>query len=95
MKLKRRGILVHPEDLTLSWIRRMDQAKLNTLGLHPVGGVKAHESLQRAIDMHSLPDMRRMFTEAASRGINVNTKPTRWHGCCQGICMPAIRTGSA
>ena len=71
MKLKRRGILVHPEDLTLSWIRRMDQAKLNTLGLHPVGGVKAHESLQRAIDMHSLPDMRRMFTEAASRGINV------------------------
>lgn len=71
MKLIRRGILVHPEELTLGWIERMADAHLNTLGLHPAGGVKAHESLQRAIDMHSLPDSRRLRAEAAARGINV------------------------
>ena len=36
MKLNRRGIIVHPEDLTLDWIERMADAGLNTLGLHPV-----------------------------------------------------------
>lgn len=71
MKLSRRGIIVHPEDLTLGWIDRMAGARLNTLGLHPVGGVKAHESLQRAIDMHALPESRRLRAEAAARGINV------------------------
>ena len=58
MKLERRGIIVHPEDLTRSWIDRMHRANLNTLGLHPVGGKLAHESLQRAIDSHDLPESR-------------------------------------
>ena len=69
--LKRRGILVHPEDLTFDWIERTARAGINTLGLHPVGGRMAHESLQRAIDMHMTPDMRRMQGMAADRGINV------------------------
>ena len=37
-----KGILVHPEELTLSWLDRMKDAGLNLLGLHPVGGRKAH-----------------------------------------------------
>ena len=71
MKLARRGILVHPEELTADWIARMARAGLNTLGLHPVGGRRAHESLQRAIDLHMTPDMRRLMGLAADRGINV------------------------
>ena len=69
--IKRRGILVHPEDLTRDWISRMADARLNTLGLHPVGGRMAHESLQRAIDCHMLPGSRRLRAMAADRGINV------------------------
>ena len=34
----------------------MAASGLNTLGLHPVGGKLAHESLQRAIDRHILPE---------------------------------------
>lgn len=71
MGILRRGILVHPEDLTFDWIGRMARARLNTLGLHPVGGRLAHESLQRAIDLHMTPLMRRMIGEAAEKGINV------------------------
>ena len=71
MKLIRRGILVHPEDLTSDWIERTARAGLNTLGLHPVGGQMAHESLQRAIDLHTTPHMRRLLAMAADRGINV------------------------
>lgn len=71
MKLNRRGIIVHPEDLTLDWIERMADAGLNTLGLHPVGGVKAHESLQRAIDWHATEESRALREAAAQRGIFV------------------------
>lgn len=66
-----RGILVHPEELTLPWLDRMADSGLNTLGLHPVGGKLAHESLQRAIDCHTLPESRRLRREAALRGIHV------------------------
>ena len=66
-----RGILVHPEELTLPWLDQMAAAGLNTLGLHPVGGKLAHESLQRAIDSHILPESRQLRREAALRGIRV------------------------
>ncbi len=69
--LNRRGIIVHPEDLTRKWISRMADAGLNTLGLHPVGGKLAHESLQRAIDAHGLPESRALREEAARLGIHV------------------------
>ena len=71
MALIRRGILVHPEDLTRDWITRTARAGINTLGLHPEGGRLAHESLQRAIDMHTAPFMRDMRAYAADCGINV------------------------
>lgn len=67
-----RGILVHPEELTLEWLDWMADAGLNTLGLHPVGGRRAHESLERAIREHALPARQRLFQEANARGIAVN-----------------------
>lgn len=67
----RRGILVHPEELTLSWLDEMQHAGLDTLGLHPVGGVLAHESLQRAIDRHTVPESIQLRQEAQKRGITV------------------------
>jgi len=66
-----RGILVHPEDLTPQWIDWMRGSRLNALGLHPVGGKNAHESLQRAIDWHDLPSSRRLIATANAQGIAV------------------------
>ena len=71
MELNRRGIIVHPEDLTLDWIERMADAGLNTLGLHPVGGQRAHESLQRAIDAHNSQESKRLREAAEKLGIHV------------------------
>jgi len=71
VRIHERGILVHPEELTLDWLHRMAAAKLNTLGLHPVGGPKAHESLQAAIEAHATPQSRALRQAAASLGIAV------------------------
>ncbi|MGI6653557.1 MAG: DUF4838 domain-containing protein [Christensenellales bacterium] len=71
MTRNRRGIIVHPEELRLDWLDRMAEARLNTLGLHPVGGRDAHLTLQKAIDMHTLPESIKLRAAAASRGISV------------------------
>ena len=71
MKFESRGILVHPEDLTMDWLNKMSAAGLNSLGLHPVGGNKSHNSMLRAIDWHTLPETRALFAEAARLGISV------------------------
>lgn len=71
MKFSTRGILVHPEDLTLDWLDWMSAANLNALGLHPVGGNESHNSMLHAIDWHTLPETRALFAEAARRGISV------------------------
>ena len=71
MELIRRGILVHPEDLTRDWITRTARAGINTLGLHPAGGRLAHETLQQAIDMHITPRMLDLRAYAADMGVNM------------------------
>ncbi len=71
MPFHRRGIIVHPEELTLDWLDWMREAKLNTLGLHPVGGVQAHKTLQQAINEHYLSAGTALRAEANARGIEV------------------------
>ena len=69
--LKYRGIIVHPEDLNADWVERMAEAGLNNLGLHPVGGRRAHESLERAIMAHNASESRALRRLAGEKGINV------------------------
>lgn len=66
-----RGIIVHPEDLTVSWLDRMEKAHLNTLGLHPVGGRRAPLTLQAAIEAFDTPESKNLREEAKKRGITV------------------------
>lgn len=69
--LRYKGIIVHPEDLTPNWIERMAAAGLNDLGLHPVGGKLAHESLERAIAAHDSPESRSLRDMARANGLRV------------------------
>ena len=45
------GLWIHPEELSDNWVRMALDAGLDMLGLHPVGGNEARDSLQRMIDM--------------------------------------------
>ena len=67
----RRGILIHPEEFEESWLDRVSDAGLNTLGLHPVGGRNAHVSLEEAVAAHPLPRFRLLRQRAAERGIQM------------------------
>ncbi|MBR6727764.1 MAG: DUF4838 domain-containing protein, partial [Clostridia bacterium] len=41
-----RGLLVHPDELGDVWLSRLRDSDIKVVGLHPVGGKKAHESLE-------------------------------------------------
>lgn len=68
---ERRGILIHPEELDATWPERLQGAGLNVLGLHPVGGQAAHESLERALYHRLLPETRQLFRQLNRMGIEV------------------------
>ena len=39
-------LLIHPDELTQEWIERARALKITRLSLHPVGGMKADQSLE-------------------------------------------------
>lgn len=48
--LNARGILVHPHEFDRVWVDSARALGLNRLGLHPVGGENAAQSLQDLLD---------------------------------------------
>ena len=48
-----RGIVIHAEDCREPWASRLeaDTCHLNVVGIHPAGGLTAHESLEQALQM--------------------------------------------
>ena len=54
--MERRGIIIHPEDISPLWPQRLQEAGLNVLGLHPVGGSSAPASLRCALMERNRPD---------------------------------------
>ncbi len=48
-----RGIVIHAEDCGEPWASRLeaDTCHLNVVGIHPAGGLTAHESLEQALQM--------------------------------------------
>ncbi len=67
----RRGIVVHPDEMRVALIDRMAASGLNTLGLHPVGGENAAQSLAQAIAWRKLPETEALFQYAYAKGICV------------------------
>ncbi len=48
---ERRGLIIHPHELTETWIQRLPDLGINVLGLHPVGGADADQTLGALVDM--------------------------------------------
>lgn len=68
---ERRGIIIHPEELEWSWTERLQQARLNVLGLHPPGGVNAHITLEQALHHRLLPETQAIFSRLSHMGVEI------------------------
>jgi hypothetical protein len=67
--LSKRGVVIHPFELTETWLDRAEALSLNVLGLHPVGGPKAEDSLRAMLD--DMPRLRPLMDKARSKGMAV------------------------
>lgn len=68
---KRRGVVIHPHELSDAWIEALQRLKLNVLGLHPVGGPGAASSLADMLALHQDPAFRDLLNRVRDAGIAV------------------------
>ena len=65
------SLLIHPEELDTVWLDQLEALGVKTLGLHPVGGKRANETLAAMLNRFETPEYRRLLDEAERRGIEV------------------------
>jgi len=91
--VERRGILVHPEELDEIWLDDIHKANINVLGLHPVGGTHADQTLREAIERHNTPAFQALLEKA--RELSPSPSPRELDallatGECASVALGAI-----
>lgn len=69
--MKKGSMLIHPDELSEAWIRRLSEAGIATLGLHPVGGRHAVDSLKELLGRLKTAEYRALLDTARRRGLAV------------------------
>nr|HML47932.1 DUF4838 domain-containing protein [Clostridia bacterium] len=69
--VKRWGAVIHPQELNERWLARVGEAGITVLGLHPVGGVRAADSLAEMIEEEFLPERQRLYQTARGMGVAI------------------------
>lgn len=70
--MKSKGIIIHDTDISDYWKRLFLDSGLDTLGLHPAGGVDAHLSLDAFLLSLAENRVHAFINDLLSRGISVN-----------------------
>lgn len=65
------SVLIHPDELDNTWIDRCAALGIPRLGLHPVGGQHAHESMADLLAKLETPEYRALLDRAAELGIEI------------------------
>ncbi len=67
----KKGVLIHPEELSTRWIDRAVAEGLDVLGLHPVGGPAAKDSCEALVKLLDDPGFTELIDLAISKGLTV------------------------
>ena len=69
--MRNASLIIHPEELSRTWIDRVADAGIPTLALHPVGGPAAAKSLSDMVERLAAPEYRALLDYAAERGLGI------------------------
>ena len=72
----KRSMIIHPEELSFAWIDRLADAGIDTLGIHPVGGKRAYETLEELLALMQGEQYRGMIDYAKIAALRSNTSFT-------------------
>lgn len=67
----RKGLLIHPEEMSRRWADRAADLGLDVLGFHPVGGGGSYQSLKALTDLLKTAEFRGLVDYAISRGLEI------------------------
>lgn len=67
----KKGVLVHPHELSVRWIEQAVREGIDVLGLHPVGGPAAKDSCAALVQLLDDPEFIRLVDLAKSKGLTV------------------------
>lgn len=65
------SLLIHPDELTKTWIDRMADAGVSVLGIHPVGGRNAVQSLAELLELTKSQQFRALIDYTCDRGLQI------------------------
>ena len=64
-------MIVHPEEISRTWIDRLSEAGVDSLGIHPRGGSSAIQSLKELVARAETAEYRELIDYAHGRGLEV------------------------
>lgn len=67
----KKGVVIHPEELSENWIRRALDTGINVIGLHPEGGLRAGGPINKMLELMKTDEFRRLVDLAESKGIKI------------------------
>jgi len=67
----KKSMLIHPHELSKKWIDKMTMLGVDTLGIHPVGGKDAHDSLVQLLEDVQKPEFRALIDYACDKGLAI------------------------
>ena len=68
---KKFELIIHPHELTDRWVELAKKLKLDRLSIHPVGGMSAHETLQKLMETVKDAEFRKQVDKLNDAGIEV------------------------
>lgn len=67
----RRGVLIFPQEAGSYWLRLLRESGLNLLGIHPPGGVGAHDTLEQLLKQLKTVEFQRFAHQVAEMGVDL------------------------
>ena len=64
-------VLIHPHEICGEWLEILKKSKINTLGIHPVGGRAAPKHLEALLQIVKTTEFRRFIDDVHALGIDV------------------------
>ena len=64
-------MIIHPDEISKKWIDRLVQNGIDVLGIHPVGGVRAADSLKELVERAKTEDYRQLIDYATANHLKV------------------------
>lgn len=65
------GLLIHPEEISRKWIDKLSDGGIDVLGIHPVGGYRAHINLAAMLEDMKKESFRDLIDYAKEKGLRV------------------------